>query len=111
MATAAAIYTFASRYVTGLRVRDDRLEIATAVPYKSPHLVALTRIRSAERRRGRSGQGTALPVDAPWISLRVDGFWLPFVVDLQSEVVNVPGIQALLPPNSRPGSRPSLTRT
>ncbi len=98
MALAAAMLVFAGRYVTAMRVVGDRLEITTAAPFFSKRLVPLDRLRSAERRRGRSGQGTRLPVDAPWLSLRVDGVNLPFVVDLQSEVVEVAGIQALVRP-------------
>jgi hypothetical protein len=104
MALAAATFAFAGRYVTGLRVLDEQVEIVTAVPFRPPYRVPVSAIRSARRRRGRSGQGTALPVDAPWIGLKVDGFRGAFVVDLQAEVVNVWAIEALA---SAQGRRPA----
>lgn len=41
-----------------------------------------------------------ISVDAPWMTLRVRGRWLPFVVDRQAEYVNRSAIRALA--NRRP---------
>jgi hypothetical protein len=40
-------------------------------------------------------------VNAPWVTLPVEGYFLPFVIDLQSELLDLRGIDALPPRSNR----------
>jgi hypothetical protein len=81
-------------YLTRIRRDGDRLEL-TSLGFLLPFRfrVALSDLAGATTYKGETSG--AVSVNAPWITLRVKGRRLPFVVDLQAEHVNKSAVLGL----------------
>lgn len=97
---AAGMHVYASRYVVGMRVADAAVEIDTATFPSRKHVIPRSDIQSVDYREGRSGAGTRHSVHAPWVKVRVQGFKVPFIIDMQSEFVDEHALRDLA---RRPG--------
>jgi len=94
---AAALTLFAHRYVVGLLLDPTHLRI-TVVGWggRKGSTVAVPR---AQLLGGRHFHGQLATdrsvVDAPWVTLRVQGKRIPYVLDLQAEVLQLSRIAAV----------------
>ncbi len=80
----AGIVIYLRRYLIRIELRGDQVEL-TVIGVLSPFVITVDRdqIRSARYFHGNfSARG--LVVRAPWITLKVAGFAIPFVVDMQA---------------------------
>lgn len=97
----AGIVIYLRRYLIRIEVRGDRVEL-TVIGVLSPFVVTVDRnqIRGARYFHGNfSARG--LVVHAPWISLKVAGWMVPFVADLQALHVREEAILALASRHAR----------
>lgn len=86
----AGMMVFASRYVVRLGRVGDRVVIETLTPWgigARRHDFALSQLGESAYYHGRMHTPRGHSVNAPWITLRVAGQWLPFLLDLQAEVI------------------------
>lgn len=93
---AGGMAVFASRYAVRLTREGDRVDIRTMTPWGTRrHRLAVADFRGGAYFHGRQRNPRGPSVDAPWITLRVAGRRLPFIVDLQAETVNKGALGAL----------------
>lgn len=95
VAVMGAMHLFAACYVTSMQRQDDVVTLQTLAPLGSIHVFPRDRITSTASHAGKFDT-VRHRVNAPWITVRVDGHYLPFIVDLQSNYVSLPGLQALM---------------
>lgn len=95
LALAAAMQLFARSYITEMHGDATTLTIKTAALLTPAHRLARTAVRSVDYREGRSTHGMVHSVHAPWVKVRVTGYKLPFIVDMQSDYVNEAELQNL----------------
>lgn len=95
LALAAAMHLFARSYVTELHGDTTTLTIKTAAFLTPAHRLPRTAVRAVDYREGRSTPGMVPSVHAPWVKIRVTGYKLPFIVDMQSDYVDEAALQTL----------------
>lgn len=95
LAVAVAMHVFASRYVVAMDGDAQSVVISTAELLAPARHISRTAIRAVEYREGRSTPGMVQSVHAPWVKIRVAGYRLPFVVDMQSDYVDEAALQSL----------------
>lgn len=90
------------RYLTRI-VRDDEGLELTLIGFLWPfrHRIALSELAGSSTHEGR--MHGRIPVHAPWLSLRVKGQRVPFIIDQQAEQVNNSAIQALIRSQTKKG--------
>lgn len=93
---AVGMHIFARCYVTAMRGTGSHVEIETPALMSSTQLIPREDIRAVEYREGRSESHTRHAVHAPWVKVRVSGYFLPFVVDMQSDFVDEGQLIALI---------------
>jgi hypothetical protein len=94
VAAAWGLVFYGRRYVVTLRVAGDALALRTA--FRARELrIPLERLGRRTLHEGELDLVDAPSVNAPWLTLRVDGYRVPFVVDLQAEHVDVQAIVRL----------------
>jgi len=98
LAVAAAMHLFASRYVTAMQGDSTTVTIETAAFLAPAQRLARTSIIEIGYREGRSAPGMVQSVHAPWVKVRVSGYRLPFIVDMQSDYVDEAALQSLSKP-------------
>lgn len=98
LAVAAAMHLFASRYVTAMHGDLPTVTIETAAILAPAQRLARTSIIAISYREGRSSPGMVQSVYAPWVKVRVSGYRLPFIVDMQSDYVDEAALQSLSKP-------------
>lgn len=95
---AAAMTLFAHRYVIRLALDPTHLHI-TVLGWGGregrTHTVRRHEITGSRRHHGRMDAGRSM-VNAPWVSLRVGRRWIPFVLDLQAEQLNLGHLTAVM---------------
>lgn len=92
----AGVVIYLRRYLVGIELRDDRVEL-TVIGVLSPFVISVDRkqILSARYFHGNfSARG--LVVRAPWINLKLAGWVIPFVADLQALHARKEAILALV---------------
>ena len=94
VATALGLFFYGRRYVVAMRLAGDAVVLRTAFRAREL-LIPLERLGRRTTHAGQMQLVDAPSVSAPWLTLRVDGYRVPFVVDLQSERVDVKGIVGL----------------
>jgi hypothetical protein len=92
---AGAMHLYTCRYVTTLELDGDAIIVRTAALGSPLHRIAVSRLGRRTYHEGPGRYGTMASPDAPWITLRVEGFRVPFVIDTQIEVLDLNGIKAL----------------
>jgi len=107
---AAALSLFAHRYVVRLALDPTHLHI-TALGWGGgagrTRVVPRHELLGSRSFHGQMDTGR-IRVNAPWITLRVRGQRIPYVLDLQAEKLNLGRISALLPrPRPEPAARVS----
>ena len=106
LAFAGGMMVFAGLYATGLAREGDRVSIDTLTPWgigARRHEFDISQIGESAYHHGRLnrpaglGAGMALMqrVDAPWITIRTAGRRLPFIFDLQAEIINIGALSVL----------------
>lgn len=98
IALAAAMHLFAGRYVTAMHGDESTVTIETAAVPASAHRLPRTSVLGVDYREGRSAPGMIQRVHAPWVKVRVSGYRLPFIVDMQSDYVDEAALQSLSRP-------------
>ncbi|OYW55165.1 MAG: hypothetical protein B7Y80_09875 [Hyphomicrobium sp. 32-62-53] len=98
LALAAAMHLFASHYVTAMSREASTLVIETAAFLAPAHRIPRSAVVSVDYREGRSTPGMVQSVHAPWVKVRVSGYRLPFIVDMQSDFVDEAALQSLSKP-------------
>lgn len=99
-----AMQVFGSCYVTAMREWRGEIWVRTASLQMSEYKFAPSRVKSIRRFEGKSGGGYSTynshttRTHTPWLKLSVQGYVLPFVIDLQAEYVNEKGIDRLTGP-------------
>ena len=81
------IHVYATRYAIRIVLRDGLLWIETAAWLFATHRIRPARIENLNLRL----KVFPIPshfVDAPWVSMQVEGYRLPFLIDLQAEYWN-----------------------
>lgn len=95
-----AMMLFATLYVVTLSRNDDRISIETLTALgigRSHHSFDISDVGEAAYHHGRMSRGIVpgeqsslfQSIDAPWITLRVAHRRLPFILDLQAEIIQV----------------------
>jgi hypothetical protein len=92
---AAAMHLYCFRYVTSLEVEGDVLLVRTAGLGAPLHRIARSKLGARTYHDGAARYGGEVSVDAPWITLRVEGFRIPFVIDAQIETLDLNAIKRL----------------
>ena len=91
---AVAMHFYVRRYVVGMKERDGEIAVCTASFLFRWHRFPRSRIRSLDYRAGR----LVTPrhsVNAPWVTMRVDGYGAGFIIDMQSDFVNMQKLEML----------------
>lgn len=86
LAVMAGLQVYASCYVVELSESGGTVSIRTASPIRPLRRVSVSKVRSMKANRGRLWTYRQ-SVNAPWISLKVEGHILPFIIDMQSDYV------------------------
>ncbi len=95
---AAGMMVFANIYVTNLERGRDKVIIDTLTPWgvgTRRHEMDIAHVGAAAFHKGRTRSFRGPSVNAPWISLRTAGRRLPFVLDLQAEIIEIGPLSAL----------------
>lgn len=93
---ALGLLVYLARYVVLLEVNGEALILRTAALFGDPeHRIPLERVVSTRHHEGKVSFYNTPRVDAPWITLRVAGYRIPFVLDEQAEVFKAKEIFAL----------------
>lgn len=95
LALAAAMHMFARSYITEMHGDATTLTIKTAALLTPVQRLPRTAVRAVDYREGRSTPGMVQSVHAPWVKIRITGYKLPFIVDMQSDYVNEAALQKL----------------
>ncbi len=95
LAVMAAIHVYASCYVTSMRRQDDTVTVTTAVPFGSRHAFHRDRAKGTSFHEGKFST-LRHDVNAPWTSLRVEGFYLPFIIDRQAEHISSEELRSMM---------------
>ena len=99
VAVAFGVHLYARRYVVSMRLDADAILLRTAgigLGAGSRELrVALDRLGRRSQHEGKLSLLDAPSVDAPWMTLHVDGYTVPFVIDMQAEHVDARRISGL----------------
>jgi hypothetical protein len=84
-------------YLTRL-VRDGGEVELTSLGFVLPFRfrIPISELQESEGYEGKMSGRSGVSVDTPWITLRASGYRLPFVIDLQAELVNKPAILAVI---------------
>jgi hypothetical protein len=96
LAAAGGMALYISLYALRIEVRGEMVAIATMTPFgRRQREFALSLFGESAYHHGRlhhagpvAGGREALWVNAPWMTLRVAGRRLPFVIDLQAEEID-----------------------
>ncbi len=89
------MHIFARCYVTAMHGDATTVTIKTAALLTPAQRHARTSILAVGYREGRSTPGMLQSVHAPWVKVRVSGYRLPFIVDMQSDYVDEAALQGL----------------
>ena len=89
------MHVFASSYVVALHVDPSGITIQTAELLAPTRRITRANIRSVDYREGRSTPGMVHSVHAPWVKIRVTGYRLPFIVDMQSDYIDEAALKTL----------------
>lgn len=89
----AAMHVYTTCYVTAMRERDGKVEVTTASGGR--RLIDRQAVRGVTAKSGRLNT-IKHRVNAPWLNLRVEGRFLPFIIDMQADYVNEKRIEALV---------------
>jgi hypothetical protein len=92
---ATAMHLFARCYVTDMHGDATTLTIKTAAFLTPAQRLPRTAIRAVDYSEGRTTPGMVQSVHAPWVKVRVTGYRMPFIVDMQSDYVNEAALQSL----------------
>ena len=102
LAAALGMWVYISVYALEISRAGERIGITTMTPFgEREREFPMSEIGKSAYYHGRvrhtlpSGGIGALWVDAPWITIRVRGHRLPFVADLQAEVIDIAAISIL----------------
>lgn len=98
VAVAFGLQLYARRYVVFMRLEADAIVLRTVgfgLGTGRELRVALDRLGPSSRHEGKLDLVDAPSVNAPWITLRIDGYAVPFVIDLQAEHVDARRISGL----------------
>lgn len=89
---AIGMHVYSAHYVAAMHEDGDAVVLSTAALPPRTHRIPFERIGRRVLHDGRLELGDAPSVRAPWITLPVAGLRLPFIVDMQAEVVDVQAI-------------------
>ena len=92
---AAALHFYMCRYITSLELHGDAIVVRTAGVGAPVRRIARKSLGRRTYHSSRTRYGGPTGVDAPWITLHVDGFRVPFVIDAQIEVLDLSAIKRL----------------
>jgi hypothetical protein len=92
---AIGMHVYSARYVAAMHEEGDAVVLSTAAIPARTHRVPFERIGRRVLHDGKLEMGDAPSVHAPWITLPVAGYRLPFIIDMQAEVVEVQAIMRL----------------
>jgi hypothetical protein len=95
LAAAGGMLLYISLYVLRIELRGDTVAIATMTPFgRRKREFARSELGGSAYHHGRmhhrsaAGERGGLWVNAPWITLRVAGRQLPFIIDLQADEID-----------------------
>jgi hypothetical protein len=102
----AGMMTFARLYAVKLSREDERINIETLTILgigRKRHSFDIAKVGAAAYHHGRMSRGVVTGggsklfqhIDAPWITLRTAGQRLPFILDLQAEVIKIGPLSVL----------------
>ena len=95
---AGGMMVFANIYATHLERGNGKVIIQTLNPWgigTRRHEFDIAQIGEAAYHEGRTRSFRGPSVNAPWISLRTAGRRLPFVLDLQAEIIEIGPLSVL----------------
>jgi hypothetical protein len=95
---AGGMMVFANIYATYLERGRDKIIIDTLTVWgigTRRHEIDIAQVGKAAYHEGRTRSFRGPSVDAPWISLHTTGRWLPFVLDLQAEIIETGPLSVL----------------
>jgi hypothetical protein len=93
--TVIGLHVYSARYVAAMHEEGDAIVVRTAAVPSRTHRIGFERIGRRVVHDGKLEVGDAPSVHAPWITLPVAGYKLPFIVDMQAEKVDVQAIVRL----------------
>jgi hypothetical protein len=93
--TVLGMHVYSARYVAAMHEDGDAIVLRTGALPPRTHRIAFERIGRRVMHDGELTIGDAPSVRAPWITLPVAGYWLPFIIDMQAEKVDVQSIVRL----------------
>lgn len=90
----AGLVLFARHYVQDMREDDDCIVVRAGTLIMRPQRIQKSHILSLNHRSGRM-RTTKFNIETPWLKLSIAGRHLPFVIDLQSDLVRTDRLTAL----------------
>jgi hypothetical protein len=94
---ALGVYLYSARYVTAMHVDGEAVIVRTAAFGSPRHRISLDRLGRRRFHEGRSDIIYRQRVHAPWITLHVEGYRVPFVIDIQADFVDRKKLERLSP--------------
>jgi hypothetical protein len=91
---AGAMHVFARQYVVGLKEQGGEIALRTASLLFPWRRFPRSTIRSLDYRAGRTTTARH-SVHTPWVKMRVEGYRFAFVIDIQSDFVDVQRLRGL----------------
>ncbi|MGE3987082.1 hypothetical protein [Pseudorhodoplanes sp.] len=89
-----AMHVYVRKYVIGMKERDGEIAVCTASLLFRWHRFPRSRVRSLDYRAGRMTTPRH-SVNAPWVTMRVEGCRFAFMIDMQSDFVDMRKLSAL----------------
>lgn len=97
----AGIVIYLRRYLIRIELRDDQVEL-TVIGVLSPFVITFDRIEILSTRYFHGNfSARGLVVRAPWITIKVAGWQIPFVTDMQATHVREEAVMALASKQAR----------
>jgi len=93
LAVAWGMGLYSRRYVVSMRMTGDVIVLRTAAFGARDLSIPLERIGRRTFHEGRYPDSPSMR--APWLTLHIDGFRVPFLIDMQAERVDLQRIQRL----------------
>lgn len=90
----AAMHVYMMRYVVHLSLHDGQVWMRTAALVSPTHRIAPEQITELGHSQGRF-QTSRHSIHTPWIKMRIDGYFLPFIVDMQADYVDERKLQQI----------------
>lgn len=94
VAVALAMHVYMMRYVVDLGMHDGQVWLRSAALVFRIHRVVLDQIYELGHSEGRRDIGRH-STHTPWIKMRIHGYFLPFIIDMQSDYVDEKKLQQM----------------